>query len=155
RVLRALEQHDDRRRLGEDLQLARKAERAERLGRFVGDDEVVVVLLTPSHRLDAVHRFIHDPRRAERGPDPRARALASGNDEGIHEDQSYRGSNVCGSAPASLTPTSQQTIEKPGSGPSRPEGGSMERTMNRKLLAEFVGAFTLIFIGAGAIIQTQ
>ena len=30
----------------------------------------------------------------------------------------------------------------------------MERTMNQKLLAEFVGTFALIFIGAGAIIQT-
>ena len=30
----------------------------------------------------------------------------------------------------------------------------MERTLNQKLLAEFVGTFTLIFIGAGAIIQT-
>jgi aquaporin TIP len=31
----------------------------------------------------------------------------------------------------------------------------MERSMNQKLLAEFVGTFTLIFVGAGAIIQTQ
>lgn len=31
----------------------------------------------------------------------------------------------------------------------------MERTMNQKLLAEFVGTFTLIFLGAGAIIHTQ
>lgn len=30
----------------------------------------------------------------------------------------------------------------------------MERTLNQKLLAEFVGTFTLIFVGAGAIIQT-
>jgi aquaporin Z len=30
----------------------------------------------------------------------------------------------------------------------------MERTMPQKLLAEFVGAFTLIFIGAGAIMHT-
>jgi aquaporin Z len=31
----------------------------------------------------------------------------------------------------------------------------MERTLNQKLLAEFVGTFTLIFVGVGAIIQTQ
>ncbi|MGZ4104538.1 MAG: aquaporin [Actinomycetota bacterium] len=31
----------------------------------------------------------------------------------------------------------------------------MERTMNQKLLAEFVGTFTVVFIAAGAIIQTQ
>jgi len=31
----------------------------------------------------------------------------------------------------------------------------MERTMNQKLLAEFVGTFTLIFVGAGAIISTR
>lgn len=31
----------------------------------------------------------------------------------------------------------------------------MERTMSQKLLAEFVGTFTLIFIGAGAVIVAQ
>ena len=31
----------------------------------------------------------------------------------------------------------------------------MERTMSQKLLAEFVGTFALIFLGAGAIIHTQ
>jgi aquaporin TIP len=34
-------------------------------------------------------------------------------------------------------------------------GGYMERTLNQKLLAEFVGTFTLIFAGAGAIIATR
>jgi MIP family channel proteins len=31
----------------------------------------------------------------------------------------------------------------------------MERTMNEKLIAEFIGTFALVFIGAGAIIHTQ
>ena len=31
----------------------------------------------------------------------------------------------------------------------------MERPLNQKLLAEFVGTFTLIFLGAGAVIHTQ
>ena len=31
----------------------------------------------------------------------------------------------------------------------------MERPMNQKLLAEFVGAFTIVFLCAGAVIQTQ
>ena len=31
----------------------------------------------------------------------------------------------------------------------------MERSMGQRLLAEFVGAFTLIFVGAGAIIATR
>ena len=31
----------------------------------------------------------------------------------------------------------------------------MERSMNQKLLAEFVGTFALVFLGAGAIIHTQ
>jgi aquaporin TIP len=31
----------------------------------------------------------------------------------------------------------------------------MERTLNQKLLAEFVGTFTLIFLAAGAVIHTQ
>src|SRR5207253_9671717 len=40
--------------------------------------------------------------------------------------------------------------------PAKPaNGGSMERPLNQKLLAEFVGTFTLIFLGAGAVIHTQ
>jgi aquaporin Z len=31
----------------------------------------------------------------------------------------------------------------------------MERTLNQKLLAEFIGTFTFIFVGAGAIISTR
>jgi aquaporin Z len=36
-----------------------------------------------------------------------------------------------------------------------PKGGGMERSLGQRLVAEFVGAFALVFIGVGAVISTQ
>src|SRR5205085_7928748 len=104
-VLGPLEQDDHCRRLGKDLELARETECAEWFGSFVGDHEVVVALLTSTLQgFEAVRRLIDLEVVVERTADPRARALASRNDQDVHPAQSYPVAVVGVPGPTCLTP---------------------------------------------------
>jgi len=47
------------------------------------------------------------------------------------------------------------SLYAPAPSAAKAKGGGMERSLVQRLLAEFVGAFALVFIGVGAVISTQ